>query len=170
MLTGRSRKRLPGASPARYNRGMRSTLALLAILSAAPALASLPRPKCVPVEVRDLATLGPAAAARLRGVPALYRVERDSLAGELDDGCTGMDCVSVDAVYRSVRLLPGEPVGDVMFVRATLVILEHGATYGFPPLLEYRLVGAVRVPWDRGVRPDPEPSEIVPNVLMLWTV
>src|SRR5262249_9639249 len=45
-------------------------------------------------------------------------------------------------VYHTERLARGEELADVMTTRATLGVIEHPASPGFPRLREYRLLNA----------------------------
>jgi hypothetical protein len=91
----------------------------------------------------DLAALSPADAFHLDGRRGLFRISLDSLPGEYD-GFILYDCRSPDAVFRAVRLYPGQEVDDEMVVEATLHLVRHPAWGPFPALVEYRLTQAVR--------------------------
>jgi hypothetical protein len=88
----------------------------------------------------DLASLSAADAARLQGKQALYYVRFDSLAEERD-GRILVDCASPDAVHRTARLLRGSSTsGRGATVWGRLHIVVHPASWGFPELVEWRLV------------------------------
>jgi hypothetical protein len=93
--------------------------------------------------LHDLAALSTADAFRLDGRRGLFRISLDSLPGEYN-GFILYDCRSPDAVFRTVRLYPGQEVDDAMVVEATLHIVRHPASGPFPALVEYRLTRAVR--------------------------
>jgi hypothetical protein len=93
--------------------------------------------------LHDLASLSGADALRLDGRCGLFRISLDSLPDEYG-GFILYDCRSPDAVFRTVRLSPGQEVGDEMVVEATLHIIRHPASGPFPALVEYRLTQAVR--------------------------
>jgi hypothetical protein len=91
----------------------------------------------------DLAALSGADAFRFDGRRGLFRISLDSLPGEYD-GFILYDCRSPDAVFRAVRLHPGQEIDDDMLVEATLHVVRHPASGAFPALIEYRLTQAVR--------------------------
>src|SRR5262249_10509481 len=91
----------------------------------------------------SLAGLTPAEARCLEGQRARFRVVLDSL----EDGVThSFDCRAPDGVHASVYLRLGQEPADGMTVEARLWVIEFPPGLGFPPLREYRLVDAVRVP------------------------
>ena len=95
----------------------------------------------------DLATLTPGDAARLNGKRAVYRLAIASLP-EKYEGQVLYDCETQDAVFRSVWLVGGQEVADVMTVEATLRVIHHPRTVGdmgtvFEVFTEYRLIRAV---------------------------
>jgi hypothetical protein len=48
-------------------------------------------------------------------------------------------------LHVSVFLLSDQKAADMMTVEARLVVIDHPAGWGFPPLRDYRVVDAVRV-------------------------
>jgi hypothetical protein len=93
--------------------------------------------------VPDLARLTPAQAWALDGRRAMFLVELDS-APEEWRGLVLYDCLSPDAVLRSLRLCPGQDVVDDMVVEATLRVVVHEPSGPFVGFVEYRLAGARR--------------------------
>jgi hypothetical protein len=82
---------------------------------------------------------------RLADKPALYRVVFDSRAEEVE-GRIAVDCTSADRVHRTARLMPGwtsraEPADGP----GAAAVLQHPPSWGFPELVEYRLLDAVDV-------------------------
>src|SRR5262245_30913062 len=118
--------------------------ALLFCLALSPVGDAGPSPGAK-ARLHDLAALSDADALRLDGRRGLFRISLDSLPGE-SDGFILYDCRSPDAVFRAVRLYPGQEVDDEMVVEAALHIVRHPASGPFPALVEYRLTRAVRRP------------------------
>jgi hypothetical protein len=54
------------------------------------------------------------------------------------------DCVSLDAVYRTVRLWPGQDVEDDMVAEATLKVVLYPPSGPFMGFVEIRLERARR--------------------------
>jgi hypothetical protein len=99
----------------------------------------------------DLDRVTMSEALTIRGWRGTFRITLDSLPDE-HEGMTLYDCLTVDGVFGSVALAPGQLVRDgeeALTVEVTLWVLFHaggviGETY-FPPLTELRLVDAHRV-------------------------
>jgi hypothetical protein len=69
----------------------------------------------------DLTSLSPSAAHDQDGQRALYRITLDSLPGDAGTH-TVHDCVSPDAVNRTVWLVPGQPCGsETTFLTIVLI-------------------------------------------------
>lgn len=94
-----------------------------------------------PVQATDLATLTQADSLQLTGERHLFLVRIDS-APWSHDGYTIFDCVGKDA---TVWLRPGQQVADIMLVEATLGVVRHKASNGFPAFVELRLMDARRL-------------------------
>jgi hypothetical protein len=59
-------------------------------------------------------------------------------------GAVVCDCVSLDAVNRTVWLVPGQKVKDAMDVEGVFRLLWRGPGCGLPGFWEYRVEGALR--------------------------
>ena len=121
-----------------------SPLVLLVLV--AIAAGDVPRPLPRPVQVHEFEALPHRDALQLAGKPALYAIALDSQAEEID-GRIAVDCTSADAVHRTPRPLPGVDVEtrDRLTVRARLRVIRHPPSWGFPELVEYRLLDAAPV-------------------------
>jgi hypothetical protein len=93
----------------------------------------------------DLATLSHRDAQRLDGCRVRFRVELESRPGD-GGGAVAYDCVSPDDANRTVWLVPGQQVSDVMTVEGVFRLLWRRPGNGFPGYWEYRVEGAVRRP------------------------
>jgi hypothetical protein len=92
----------------------------------------------------DLATLTHRQAQQLDGRRVRIRVELESEPG--DTGVAiGYDRASPDDVNRTVWLVPGQRVKDVMDVEGVFRLLWRGPGNGFPGFWEYRVEDAVRL-------------------------
>jgi hypothetical protein len=91
----------------------------------------------------DLATLSHRQAQSLDGQRVRVRVELESLPGDAD-GPIVYDCVSPDAVNRTVWLVPGQEAKDNMVVEGVFRLLWLQPGNGFPGFWEYRVDGAMR--------------------------
>jgi hypothetical protein len=78
----------------------------------------------------------------LAGKRAGFRVVLDSSEDFADHS---FDCLAPDGLHATMYLLPDQEAADVMTVEARLVIIDYPASWGFPPLREYRVRDAVRV-------------------------
>jgi hypothetical protein len=87
-------------------------------------------------DIYFVADLAPADARSLVGKRARYRVVLDSAEDLIDHS---WDCLAPDGLHATVYLRPDQEEADVMTVEARLVIIDHPAGFGFPPLREYRL-------------------------------
>jgi hypothetical protein len=119
-------------------------LALALLLAAAtPSPSSAPGTSTRALAVHDLPRLTPARAWALHGRRALFLVEPDS-APEEWGGFVLFDCVSPDALYRTVRLFPGQDVEDDTVIEATLRVVLHEPSGPFAGFVEPRLERARR--------------------------
>src|SRR5262245_7883999 len=108
--------------------------------------ADVPRISTAVVEpTYDLALLSHRLAGQLDGHRVRFRVDLESEPGETDDGrAIVYDCISPDAVNRTVWLVPGQRVKDVMDVEGVFRLLWRPPGSGFPGYFEYRVESAVR--------------------------
>jgi hypothetical protein len=92
----------------------------------------------------DLWLLSHRQAQLLDGRRVRFRVDLESEPGETDDGVIVYDCASVDAVNRTVWLVPGQRLKDVMVVEGVFRLLWRPRGNGFAGYWEYRVEGALR--------------------------
>jgi hypothetical protein len=100
------------------------------------------------VRTHNVARLPAAYALRLEGKRARYRVVLDSSAHE-QDGYVLFDCQTGDGTHKTIWLLTGEDVADVMEVEARLVIRHYRAWTAqngthLPAFTEFRLMNSRR--------------------------
>jgi hypothetical protein len=108
-----------------------------------------PIPTAVVEQSYDLALLSHRQAQRLDGRRVHIRVDLGSEPGDAS-GAIVYDCASADDVNRTVWLMPGQTVKDVMTVEGVFRLLWRQPGNGFPGYWEYRVEGAVRRPDGRG--------------------
>jgi hypothetical protein len=103
----------------------------------------LPRISTAVVRTHDLALLTHREAQRLDGRRVRVRVDLESEPGDAS-GAIVYDCVSPDAINRTVWLVPRQRVKDVMDVEGVFRLLWRPPGCGLPGYWEYRVEGAVR--------------------------
>ena len=91
----------------------------------------------------DLALLSHRQAQHLDGRRVRFRVDLESETADVG-GAIVYDCASLDAVNRTVWLVPGQRVKDVMEVEGVFRLLWRPVGNGFPGYWEYRVEGAWR--------------------------
>jgi hypothetical protein len=91
----------------------------------------------------DLALLSHRQAQQLDGQRVRIRVDIESDPGDAG-GAVVYDCVSLDAVNRTVWLVPGQRVKDAMDVEGVFRRLWRPPGNGFAGHWEYRVEGALR--------------------------
>jgi hypothetical protein len=91
----------------------------------------------------DLGTLNHRQAQQLDGQRVRIRVDLESEPGDAG-GAVVYDCVSPDAVNRTVWFVPGQEAKDVMDVDGVFRLLWRQPGNGFAGYWEYRVEDAVR--------------------------
>jgi hypothetical protein len=113
--------------------------ALLLLLAPADA----PSISAAMVRSVELATLSHRQAQQLDGQRVRIRVDLESEPGDAG-GAVVYDCVSLDAVNRTVWLVPGQQVREAMDAEGVFRLLWRPPGNGFGGFWEYRVEGAVR--------------------------